>query len=701
MSSNAGVMRREDAGGIEALLDAAHQPARPARLAGPTRSRAPRAGRRAPRTAMAPARLRRRSTAAAISRRRAILEPHVGDPERGAADDPATEPRGRREQVGRAASGGRTRGPRCPPRERWPARWSSQTASSSSTRAVVKPSARIRSSGRRGLVLRRGTRRSARGGRRRPPPKRTSRPSCSSGACERAAAARARSGRVGRRPDGGDRPLGERVQADRQLHDHAERSERAGEQLGQVVAGHVLDHLPAGARDGAVGERDGHADHEVAGGAVARAQRAGVRGCHDAADRGCLSGPERRVERKPLTGRRRSAAARLRSGTPASSTAVRSPALCSTIRSRPRVPSSLTGSGRGGPQSSLVPPPTGRTVPPRASAAASSSREPGASIRTARRCPPAREGACGTGPGTSPHKPRGWHDLAGVGETVGIEGAAEALERVEVRLAEHVRHVALLVDADSVLAGDRPALVDACAHDQPRELLRPLGLPGHAAVVADERMQVSVARVKHVGHSQPVLGRQLLDPAQHLGQPGARDHAVLHVVVRRDAPHGGEGGLARAPDQVALGLVAGDANARRALVLADRHHLLEASAAFGRRAVELDHQRGAGVERVAGPDRRLRRAGSRGCPSSRSQRARCRGPRPARRPPRPARSSRRTPPACAPTPASAPRAGRSASPPRGCPPNPRRSRGGRSRGGRAPCLPAARPRRPAGPPRGR
>ena len=45
----------QDAGGIEAPLDAVHQPARRARLAGPTRSPAPRAVRRAPRTAMAPA----------------------------------------------------------------------------------------------------------------------------------------------------------------------------------------------------------------------------------------------------------------------------------------------------------------------------------------------------------------------------------------------------------------------------------------------------------------------------------------------------------------------------------------------------------------------------------------------------------------------------------------------------------------------
>ena len=88
--------------------------------------------------------------------------------------------------------------------------------------------------------------------------------------------------------------------------------------------------------------------------------------------------------------------------------------------------------------------------------------------------------------------------------------------------------------------------------------------PGTRRVVADERVQVAVAGVEDVGDLQPVLGGELVDPAQHLGQPRARDHAVLDVVGRRDPAHRRERRLARPPDQRPLVLVAGDADLERA-----------------------------------------------------------------------------------------------------------------------------------------
>src|SRR3954464_15765276 len=90
------------------------------------------------------------------------------------------------------------------------------------------------------------------------------------------------------------------------------------------------------------------------------------------------------------------------------------------------------------------------------------------------------------------------HDLAGVGQPGRVERAAQALERVQVLLAEHLRHVLLLVDPDAVLAGDRPAGVQAGVEDEPGELLGALGFALHAAVVADERVQVAVAGVEDV-----------------------------------------------------------------------------------------------------------------------------------------------------------------------------------------------------------
>ena len=81
-----------------------------------------------------------------------------------------------------------------------------------------------------------------------------------------------------------------RVQAHGHLEDGAERAVGPGEQLGQVVPGHVLDHLAAALRARAVGERDAHADHEVAHAAVAGAERPGVGGGHHAADGGAAVG---------------------------------------------------------------------------------------------------------------------------------------------------------------------------------------------------------------------------------------------------------------------------------------------------------------------------------------------------------------------------------------------------------------------------
>ena len=74
------------------------------------------------------------------------------------------------------------------------------------------------------------------------------------------------------------------------------------------------------------------------------------------------------------------------SGTPACSTAVRSPSLCSRISAIPPVSSSTATGSPTPPQSSFVRPPTGRTARPASpserSSAAASSGEPGRSVVT-------------------------------------------------------------------------------------------------------------------------------------------------------------------------------------------------------------------------------------------------------------------------------------------------------------------------------
>ena len=86
---------------------------------------------------------------------------------------------------------------------------------------------------------------------------------------------------------------------------------------------------------------------------------------------------------------------------------------------------------------------------------------------------------------------------------------------------EHPRHVAGLVDADAVLAGDRAAVLDAEVEDHAGQLLGGLLLARDGVVEQHERMQVPVAGVEDVGDPDAVLGRQLADPVEHLRQRGA------------------------------------------------------------------------------------------------------------------------------------------------------------------------------------
>ena len=87
---------------------------------------------------------------------------------------------------------------------------------------------------------------------------------------------------------------------------------------------------------------------------------------------------------------------------------------------------------------------------------------------------------------------------------------------------------------------------------------------------------------------------------EHLDQPRPRNDRVLHVVVGGDPAHRREGRLARLPDQLALGLVLRHANRVGSGALADLDHLVEARLAFRLGAVELDHERRAGIDGVAG-----------------------------------------------------------------------------------------------------
>ena len=74
-----------------------------------------------------------------------------------------------------------------------------------------------------------------------------------------------------------ERPLGLRqwMQPKADAGDQGEPPLRAADEAGQVVAGDVLHHLPAGARDRPVRQHESDAEDEVAWRAEAMAKRAG------------------------------------------------------------------------------------------------------------------------------------------------------------------------------------------------------------------------------------------------------------------------------------------------------------------------------------------------------------------------------------------------------------------------------------------
>ena len=85
------------------------------------------------------------------------------------------------------------------------------------------------------------------------------------------------------------RDVGDGIQLERDLGNHGQRALRANQQLGEVVAGNVLDHGATRFGGEAVACHVARADHDVAGRAIPLAAWAGCAGREDATERGGLA----------------------------------------------------------------------------------------------------------------------------------------------------------------------------------------------------------------------------------------------------------------------------------------------------------------------------------------------------------------------------------------------------------------------------
>ncbi len=193
-------------------------------------------------------------------------------------------------------------------------------------------------------------------------------------------------------------------------------------------------------------------------------------------------------------------------------------------------------------------------------------------------------------------------NFAGIQSSGGIKRRAHARHQRQVVRRKHQRHQFIFFHADAVLAGKRAAHLDAVPHDFAARRDHSLKLRAIALVEKNQRMQVAVAGMKNVADLQIVFPGDFRDAAEGFRQARARDHAVLHVVHRRDAPESAERFFPAFPEQSALAVVARHAHFPRAMQLANFRDL--GGLRFDRfgQPLHLDQQHRGAILRESGVD---------------------------------------------------------------------------------------------------
>ena len=151
-----------------------------------------------------------------------------------------------------------------------------------------------------------------------------------------------------------------------------------------------------------------------------------------------------------------------------------------------------------------------------------------------------------------------------------------------------------------MLAGDGSPGLHADAHDLLRGPLHPLHLGLVAPVEEDVGVQVSVSGVEDVGDPQVVAFPDARDLRQNVRELRARDGGVLYKQVRGDPAHGAEGLLPALPQGRARIRRSGPAHLARAALQTGGLRARGLRLQTRLDAVELHHQRGRRVRRVAG-----------------------------------------------------------------------------------------------------
>ena len=90
--------------------------------------------------------------------------------------------------------------------------------------------------------------------------------------------------------------------------------------------------------------------------------------------------------------------------------------------------------------------------------------------------------------------------FAPIGQLLRVHGQPQLVHDGQIRLTEHFRHIRQLFHTHAMFAGDGAAHFDAEGQNFAGQLFGPLQLTRGAAIVQNQRMEITVAGMKDVGH---------------------------------------------------------------------------------------------------------------------------------------------------------------------------------------------------------
>ena len=198
----------------------------------------------------------------------------------------------------------------------------------------------------------------------------------------------------------------------------------------------------------------------------------------------------------------------------------------------------------------------------------------------------------------------GRHHLPRIAEACSVERVLHGPEGFQLLTTEDQGHGLELVQAHSMLAGDRAAGLDAHLEDLAPRRLDPLGLIRVGHVEDDVRVQVSVPRMEEVGQGEPVPSGHRLDAGEQIRKCRPGHDRVLDEDVGPQTAERAKRLFSGLPKPISFRFRRGRLNVPRSGQAhggqRGRHLFLRVR----RASFTFDDQGGAGLRRQSGGERR-------------------------------------------------------------------------------------------------